>query len=392
MDFAVIIAPLVEKDFIDRYWDRAPVHIPASPERRDAPPMGWNDLNALIAQRTHWTPERFNLVLNSRPVDPAHYMADAIGKPAAGDPARIEHLLAMGASLVVNHVDDVLPRVRAIADTLATRFAGLGGANVYASFNGVQAFASHYDTHEVFAFQCAGEKRWRIYANRAESPLEAPQGDDAQAWIDASKGPVLLDITTRPGDLLYIPRGFFHDAIATDTSSLHVTFGVAPHSGRILLELIEEAALTDPAFRAYLPDARVGNGVPLRERLAELGQRLAEMAASPVLADAVALRQRKLSQTAHSLSLPDRPTLRFFARTGRQARIERDARGIALHAAGHSQSLGLVADAAEWMLARAAFSREETYAQFAWHPRSELDAIIDLFERLGLIAPYQPQI
>jgi hypothetical protein len=118
-------------------------------------------------------------------------------------PARIEHLLAMGASMVLDHVEDLLPRPRAITDLLADRFAALVGANCYASFQGIQAFASHYDVHEVFAFQCAGEKRCRIYANRADAPLETPQGHDARARIDAAKGLVRMDVTTR----LFAPGG-----------------------------------------------------------------------------------------------------------------------------------------------------------------------------------------
>ncbi|WP_204265387.1 JmjC domain-containing protein, partial [Enterobacter hormaechei] len=83
--------------------------------------------------------------------------------------------------------------------------------------------------HEVFAIHCVGEKRWRIYANRAENPLAPLEGDDAQARIDAAKGPVLMDVTLRPGDVLYIPRGYFHDALASSAESLHLTIGIAPH-------------------------------------------------------------------------------------------------------------------------------------------------------------------
>lgn len=392
MTFADFLAPLTEADFLARHWDQSPVHIPATQERRASPPIAWSDLNTLLAQRAPWTSDRFKLMLNARAIDPGHYLVDAPGKTPAGDPARIEHMLAMGASLVLDHLEDLLPSARALADMLADRFAALVGANCYASFQGIQAFASHYDTHEVFAIQCAGEKRWRIYAHRAEAPLESPTGDDAQAWIDAAKGPVLMDVTTRPGDLLYIPRGFFHDAIATDTESLHLTFGVAPFSGRLLLELLHDAALADPAFRTWLPDARSGDGHELNTHLADLGARLANLATSPALRDSIRLRQRKLATPAYRVALPARPALEFYARTSHAAQVQQNDMGGWLVANGTRAPLGLLADAAEWMIARPAFSIQEVRAQFPHHPPAELDVLVAQFVRDRLIEPYRPRV
>ncbi len=59
----------------------------------------------------------------------------------------------------------------------------------------------------------------------------------------------------RPGDVLYLPRGWYHDALAVDGPSLHVTLSVTPLYGRILFRLLEPAAMQDPAFRAWLPPA-----------------------------------------------------------------------------------------------------------------------------------------
>ena len=60
----------------------------------------------------------------------------------------------------------------------------------------------------------------------------------------------------KPGDVLYLPRGQYHDALTGDRASLHVTFGVAPATGLAVFKLLESALAQESEFRAYLPDAR----------------------------------------------------------------------------------------------------------------------------------------
>lgn len=396
MDFADLIAPLSEDEFLARYWNRAPVHLrrPDGANAREA--IGWARLNELLAVRGHWTERHIKLVMNSRPVAPDFYMADVPqsqgGTERLADPARVETFLAMGASLVADQIEDAAPEIRDLTAALARRFAARAGANLYASFRGVQGFASHCDLHEVFAVHCAGEKRWRVYANRADSPLEALHGEGAQAQIDAAKGPVLLDVTLRPGDVLYIPRGFFHDALASAESSLHLTIGLAPASGKSLFRLLEQAALADPAFRKYLHDAREGEGSPLREQLADLGDRLRAMVSQPAFFDEVHLAQARLADPGHRLSLPERPALAHYARTNRPAGVERRPEGAVLRTPSGDVRLGLLAEVAEYALGRPAVSTQELAARFPHQDRAAIDGLVAGMERMQLIQRYQPQL
>jgi ribosomal protein L16 Arg81 hydroxylase len=391
VDFADLIAPLAPERFLADYWGRKPVHIPAPPGSNRQSVIGWERLNQLLGVRGHWTPEHIKLVLNSAPVSTEFYMDEVPGRGGVrqlADPAKVETFLAMGASLVADAVQEVAPEIRALTDALGQRLGGLAEANLYCSFQGVQAFASHCDLHEVFAIHCAGEKRWRIYANRAENPLEPLEGEGAQAQIDAAKGPVVMDVTLRPGDLLYIPRGYFHDALASSAESLHLTISVAPHSGRLLFGLLEQMALREPAFRAYLADAR--DGQALTEQLAALGDRLAELMRSRAMLEAVTVRQRQLAAPARRLALPARPALEFHARTGRPAAVAWLETGAVLRAGGGEHPLGPLADAAEYVLQRPAVSVQEIRARFAHHDAAEIEGLIALLTRLGLLQPYRP--
>lgn len=394
MDFASLIAPLPPERFLQDHWGQRPLHLRADAIASRAAIMDWSGLNRIFALRGHWTPEHVQLIRNSAPIRPEFYVDDVpglAGPRRLADPAKIEAFLAMGASFVVNAVEEASPEVRALTAALSDRFSARVSANLYCSFQGVQAFASHCDTHEVFAIHCAGAKRWRIYANRADNPLETLEGPDAQARIDAAKGAVLMDVTLQPGDLLYIPRGYFHDAMATAGESLHLTLGVAPHSGRALFDVLAEIAVSDSLFRAYLPDPRADGGSALAERLAALGARLAELAASPAVADAVANRQRMLVDAAPALDLPARPQLVFYARSDRPAEVDRRPSGAVLCCAAGSHSVGRLADAADYLLARPAFNLHELRAAFAHHDPDALAGLVAAAERLGLVQRYVPQ-
>src|SRR6185295_12103641 len=87
---------------------------------------------------------------------------------------------------------------------------------------GAQGFSAHYDTHDVFILQAAGSKHWRLYGSSVQLPLASTPypypGPDA--------GKPSADFVLRAGDVLYIPRGHVHDALTSDSISLHVTLGI----------------------------------------------------------------------------------------------------------------------------------------------------------------------
>ncbi len=184
MDLAALLAPLDPGRFVRDQFGRQPLHIAA---RAHKALLDWGGLSDLLGIASHWTPDRLTLILNHRPILPDHYIDPATGTAA---PAKVEQFIAMGASLVGNDVERIAPALRAVTEALGAAFAALVNANVYASFAGVQGFATHYDLHEVFALQCEGIKFWRIYANRADNPVAplASGGAEAQAMIDAARG------------------------------------------------------------------------------------------------------------------------------------------------------------------------------------------------------------
>ena len=63
-------------------------------------------------------------------------------------------------------------------------------------------------------------------------------------------GEPLMDVTMRAGDTLYLPRGWLHQAMTSDTPSLHLTVGINVATWRdAVREALDQVAEEDVRFR-----------------------------------------------------------------------------------------------------------------------------------------------
>jgi bifunctional lysine-specific demethylase and histidyl-hydroxylase NO66 len=194
-----------------------------------------------------------------------------------------------------------------------------------------------------------------------------------------------MEVRMRPGDLLYIPRGFYHDAVAFSEASLHVTFSVARHTGRVLFRLLEELAMQRPEFRAYLPDGREEEGRPLAERLETLGATIQMLIRSPLFRNALTNRQLALGKPVRQTTLPERPRMQFFKRVAQDVRIVRGEEGAMLVWRGGQASLGLLEEPAGWFLAQGVVSMEQLVARYPQHGAPALGELVALLRHARLI-------
>ncbi|WP_176740424.1 JmjC domain-containing protein [Streptomyces sp. Ncost-T10-10d] len=98
----------------------------------------------------------------------------------------------------------------------------------------------HRDDADVLAIQISGEKRWRVHAGPADGNWEP-------AREDGDPGEVLLETVLRPGEVLYVPRGFAHHADAVgDAPSVHLSLTVR-EAGTANLYALLQALLADGA-------------------------------------------------------------------------------------------------------------------------------------------------
>lgn len=368
-----LLHPISPAQFHADHAGRKPLHIPAGSDGRKAEVLTWAAFNGLLGQTNLWTSANLRLMRNYVAVPPDQY-CDPVPSPQGQLlrpwPPKVEVFLSGGASLIANDILGAHEPLTRVGGILSRAFAANIGANVYCSFQGVQAFGTHFDYHDVVVIQTGGTKVWNLYENRADNPVEALVDDaNTRRWFEQTRGPLMTQVTMQAGDVLYLPRGWYHDALATDGPSLHVTFAITPLHGRDLLKLLDIEASKDPAYRAYAPPASDDGGAALAEHLAAYAGILARVAASPAFAEEVAMAQNRIVPRPAAFTLPERKPVTLYRTAGR-----------AFPACSTAMR-----EIYDWAIAERQFALEDMLAQFQSLPEDDIRAGIAAAEQAGAL-------
>ena len=157
--------------------------------------------------------------------------------------------------------------IHTMLSLLEVEFGCMVGSNAYLTPRNSQGFAPHYDDVDVFILQLEGYKRWRVYApmnkretlprvsSRDYTEKEMEGGDDENENNGGADQE--LDVVLGPGDVLYLPRGWIHQAETVarpnsvpklpdvkDDHSLHLTVSAMQNwSWADFLEMVMPEAL-----------------------------------------------------------------------------------------------------------------------------------------------------
>ncbi|WP_097885775.1 cupin domain-containing protein [Streptomyces sp. st140] len=184
------------------------------------------------------------------------------------DDTALWRAFADGATLVLQALHRTWEPVADLVSGLSTELGHPVQANAYVTPPQNRGFDAHYDVHDVFVLQIEGAKRWVIHEPVLPDPLrDQPWTDHRAAVADrAAHGTPRLDTMLRPGDVLYLPRGWLHSAQAQGEVSIHLTLGVHAWTRYALAEHLTRAALAalgdDPSMRRSLPLAEQASNGP----------------------------------------------------------------------------------------------------------------------------------
>lgn len=155
---------------------------------------------------------------------------------SAADAASLERLyIDKGCTLQVHQPQRWSDALWEACAALEEDLQCLAGCNAYITPPHSQGLAPHFDDVELWVCQTEGSKRWRVYGphpmayhgvSRPEPLRHAccSSGDLDREELEAMGLKLLLEVDLKVGDVLYIPRGFIHEARATTREgSCHVT-------------------------------------------------------------------------------------------------------------------------------------------------------------------------
>ena len=211
------ISPVAEADFLDGYWETKPLVVRRDDPRRYDDPLTLADLERLICSGALRYPG-FRLVREGVKIEARSYTTDLSWRPVpfsgAVDIDRVLAEFEAGATIVLQALHHTWQPVASLCRGLEQVLRHPAQANAYFTPRSAQGLAVHHDTHDVFVLQVSGEKHWRVY----EPVLELPSKDQHYSPDLGEPGPPVEDVVLRPGDAMYLPRGWLHDALTTDSA------------------------------------------------------------------------------------------------------------------------------------------------------------------------------
>ncbi|MEG4283567.1 cupin domain-containing protein [Microcoleus sp. A006_D1] len=232
---ANLLKPYNLKDFLDNNWTNKAVVIKSEGKKDFAHLFSWEKLNYLLNFHELKYPE-IRLAVEGKVLDES-------------ENANLIKLCQSGATLIVNQVHKLIPEIAEFAAEVKADLGYPNQVNAYCSWPEKQGFSSHYDTHEVFILQTDGIKQWYVFADTIKYPLI----DQKSSTFPPPETPPYLTCTLHPGDVLYIPRGHWHYAVASDEPSLHLTLGIHGKTGIDLLEWLVGELRQQEEWRKSLP-------------------------------------------------------------------------------------------------------------------------------------------
>ncbi|MEV8212216.1 cupin domain-containing protein [Leifsonia sp. NPDC077715] len=302
--------------FAEEFWGRRPLFTRAADLGGD----GFADLfsvdavDDLVSSRALRTPfvrmaKEGTVLAPSRFTGPGGFGAE-VGDQL--DSAKVLAEFANGATLVLQGLHRTWPAVAEFSRRLSAELGHPAQVNAYITPASSRGFDPHYDVHDVFVLQVAGEKHWRIHEPVHVDPLRDQPWSDHRDEVAAraAEAPV-IDETFRPGDALYLPRGWIHSAEALGGVSVHLTIGVAAYTRADVVREAVGRVADVAALRASLPvgfDPADPSAVApvVDETVDALIAALSDPSARPAIAAAVAERLR-LRQRSDSPPSPVRP-------------------------------------------------------------------------------------
>lgn len=322
-----VLAPYPVDQFFQDNWCKSFKHIPGW-KGKFTELLTWARLNEILRQH-RLEPPRLRLALDGKMIPPENFIKYLRGKRRQFSPipsllpTQLTEHLYQGATLVLDAVDELHEPLTQLAESLERLFQVHIQMNIYAGWKISNGFDLHWDDHEVLVLQATGRKRWKVYRPTRLYPL----GKDLVENSPPTEDPV-WDGILEDGDVLYIPRGWWHVALPLAEPTLHITVGITNPTGVDLLTWMIEHLRAKELVRMDLP--RLWSAVEQQDYLDNLRTALLEACDGDLLSrffhrsDAMAIARPRFSFPWSVLDegLPPHDTARVQITAPRPLRLQ----------------------------------------------------------------------
>ncbi|MBR9971058.1 cupin domain-containing protein [Magnetospirillum sulfuroxidans] len=245
LSFQDLIAPLGLDQFMATYYEKKELRIQRNDPQFFSTLLTLDDIDHHLTHVGHNYPSvNVANALDSVPKEAFTFSDGRIDK------TRLYELYSQGCTIVMRHMHRTVPALARLCRSAEQVFSCEFQTNVYFTPPGAQGFKIHYDTHDIFALQVLGKKRWRIYGTPRELPLAR---QDFNPTKD-SPGDLSAEFDHNAGDVYYFPRGLVHDAVTSAEPSIHITLGMLSQTWtELMLESLLAVCHENVEFRHNLP-------------------------------------------------------------------------------------------------------------------------------------------
>jgi hypothetical protein len=248
--------------------------------------LTWPALNHLLSTHQLTAPQ-LRLFRDGEQVPVDRYtQADGPGDRPVLRPDALYRELREGASLVLDSIDRLHPPVAEAADDLMRLVHELVQVNLYLVWGGGQGFDTHWDDHDTVIVQLAGRKHWTVHGPGRRYPMKVDSDHDHRP-----PDTVIWQGELTAGDVIHVPRGWWHAVRGTGEMSMHLTFGFTRRTGIDWARWVLERLQDEELFRQDLP--RFADPAGAREHSDELVRTLAKVVGAHRPADFLADRDRR---------------------------------------------------------------------------------------------------
>jgi ribosomal protein L16 Arg81 hydroxylase len=208
--------------------------------------LDWGDINNVL--QNHWhNPDIVRLVVKGTPVSVESY----IGRREWRGKLMLDGFysaLQDGASLVVEDAASWHMPLLRIALEFEKELSEPVETQLFINGPVTAGFGAHWDPYDAFVVQLLGRRRWRICPPTRQAPLlvdkESPTPPDPGKFE-------VVDVS--PGDVVYLPRGWWHDAGGATAPSVHLTVVVPKRTGVTFLAWVMDELCADEVARIDIP-------------------------------------------------------------------------------------------------------------------------------------------